>query len=81
MALTHLQSNVDYGVATFATEQLDAMIKTYGILAVHVDSDHELYVLCIHPATKEMAWYTIPDLLDTGETQEDKPKLSVVKPN
>lgn len=80
MALSHLQSNIEYGVATYATEQLDALIKKFGILAVHVDSDHELYVLCEHPVLKEMAWYTIPDLLDTGE-ETDKPKLSVVKPN
>jgi hypothetical protein len=80
VALTHLQSNVEYGVATFATEQLDALIKKFGILAVHVDSDHELYVLCEHPVLKEMAWYTIPDLMDDG-AEVPTTKLSVVKPN
>ena len=81
MALTLLQSNQEYGVATFATEQLDALIKTYGVYAVHCDEDQEVYLMCEHPVSKVFGWYTIPDLFATEEGETTVHKLSVVRPN
>ena len=81
MALSLLLRSEGWDFVTFGTEQLEALIKKFGIYAVHVDDEHELYVLCEHPVTKVLTWHTIPDLLATGEEEEDRPKLSVVKPN
>ena len=69
--------NVDHetGLATYIGPALYDLMDTFKVVAVHLDSEHELYFLCAHPVTAEWAWHSVIELV---QPEIEKPKLTSI---
>lgn len=62
MAIEMLSAD-EYG-RIYATDKLLEMITDFDSLAVWLDENHDIYLLCNHPLTNELAYHSIIELLN-----------------
>ena len=68
--LTVLMDDVEAGMVSFCTDHFMDLIDKYKAVAVHLDSDHGIFFLCEHPATKEWEYHSLLELLDPEKPKE-----------
>lgn len=58
----------EIGLCTYVGPKLQETAEKFGAVAVHLDQEHELYFLCEHPVTKEVAWHSVVELMQPTGT-------------
>ena len=81
MELTPLLVDVESGLATYGLPALMGIAESVGAIAIHVDDEHSLMLLCAHPRTGEWAYWPAHVVLNPESTGDEDRKVVSLRPN
>jgi hypothetical protein len=57
--------NIDHetGKSTYIGPKLYDLMDQFGAVVLHMDEEHDLFLLCEHPVTKEWAYHSVIELM------------------